>query len=138
MSTRSEVLRSVPLFQGMTDRAIEAIGAIATEANYPTGHVLVREGEPGDSFIVILDGSAEVTQGGRGIRVLGGGDFLGEISLIDGQPRTATVTSTTPISALVIDREGFGRLMDEFAVVRLDLVTALTQRLREYGPVTLD
>jgi CRP/FNR family cyclic AMP-dependent transcriptional regulator len=138
MTTKSEILRAVPLFQGMTDRAIEAIGEIATETEFPADHVLVRQGDPGDAFVVIVDGAARVEQDGGPIRQLGSGDYLGEVSLIDGGPRTATVISTAPTRALVIDRDGFGRLMNEFAVVRLDLLNSLTQRLREYAPVTLD
>ena len=138
MAADPEILRGVPLFSGMTDRALDAISQIATETDYPADHVLVREGDPGEAFIVILDGRAKVEQNGRPIRELGARDFLGEISLIDGRPRTATVTSTVPIRALVIDRDGFGQLMNEFPVVRLDLVSALTERLRQYGPATLD
>jgi CRP-like cAMP-binding protein len=60
------------------------------------------------------------------------------ISLIDGGPRTATVTAREPITALVIDRAGFDRLMDDWPVVRLELVSALTQRLRTTAPAVSD
>ena len=126
-----DVLQTVPLFQGMTDRSIGIIADLAQPATYAPGDALTREGDPGESFIVLTSGSADVAQGGRSIRTLGAGDFLGEVSLIDGGPRTATVTATTPIDALVIDCAGFGRLMDEFPAIRLDLVTALAQRLRQ-------
>jgi CRP/FNR family transcriptional regulator, cyclic AMP receptor protein len=130
MSTKAEVLRSVPLFQGMTDRSVETIASLAEEARSDPGATLVREGDPGDRFLIIRDGSAVVDQGGRTIRELGSGDFLGEISLIDGRPRSATVTATEPIDALAIDRAGFARLMDDFPSVRHDLLNALTQRVR--------
>ena len=130
MSTKAEMLRSVPLFQGMTDRSVETIASLAEEARFDAGSTLVREGEPGDLFLIIRDGSAVVDQGGRTIRERGSGDFLGEISLIDGRPRSATVTATAPIDALAIDREGFSRLMDDFPSVRHDLLNALTQRVR--------
>ena len=130
MSTKAEMLRSVPLFQGMTDRSVETIASLAEEARFDAGSTLVREGEPGDLFLIIRDGSAVVDQDGRTIRELGSGDFLGEISLIDGRPRSATVTATAPIDALAIDREGFSRLMDDFPSVRHDLLNALTQRVR--------
>ena len=80
---------------------------------------MTQEGEPGESLIVIRSGSALVEQGGRELRRLRG-DFLGEIALIDGGPRTATVTALEPIDALVIDRTGFSRIMDEFPVIRYD------------------
>ncbi|HET9520473.1 MAG TPA: cyclic nucleotide-binding domain-containing protein [Candidatus Limnocylindrales bacterium] len=138
MSTTEDVLRQVPLFRGMSDRTIASVGGIAHPGSFAAGEVIVREGDVGDSFIVITAGTAAVTQGGRPLRTLGDGDFLGEIALIDGGPRTATVTATTDIEALVIDRDGFGRLMSEFPVIRLDLVTALTQRLRERAPDPTD
>jgi CRP-like cAMP-binding protein len=130
MTTTSDVLRTVPLFEGMTVRSIDAIARLAEEATFPAGAVLVEEGRSGDTFIVIVDGRATVDQGGTRIRELAAGDFLGEISLIDGGPRTATVTAVEAIRALVIRRDGFDRLMDEFPAVRLEILTALTQRLR--------
>lgn len=138
MSTTSDVLRTIPLFRGMTDQSIETISHLAVPASYDVGDILVREGEPGDNFIVLTAGEAIVEQGGQLIRSLAAGDFLGEISLIDGGSRTATVSATAPIEALIIDRTGFGRLMAEFPVVRLDLVSALTQRLRERAPTPTD
>jgi CRP/FNR family transcriptional regulator, cyclic AMP receptor protein len=124
------VLRSVPLFQGMSDRSVETIAGLAFETDFPEGAALVREGEPGDRFLIIRNGSAVVDQGGRTLRHLGAGDFVGEISLIDGSPRSATVTATAPVAALCIDRDGFTRLMDEFPSIRHDLLNALTQRVR--------
>lgn len=137
-TTTTDTIRAVPLFRGMTDRSIEAIVELARMAAFEPGAALTREGEPGDSFLVLTAGTATVTQQGRHIRTLGTGDFLGEIALIDGGPRTATVTAESALEAVVIDREGFGRLMNEFPVVRLDLVTALTQRLRDRAPDPTD
>ena len=134
----TDVLRSVPLFRGMTDRSMAGISDLARQASFDDGAVLVSQGDPGDSFIVITAGSAVVEQDGREIRSLGSGDFLGEISLIDGRPRTATVRATSPIEALVVDREGFAKLMSDYPVVRLDLVTALTERLRTRAPEISD
>jgi CRP-like cAMP-binding protein len=131
MSTTADVLRAVPLFGGMTDRSIATISQLAEPTSFPAGETLVREGEPGESFIVLTAGEAIVEQGGRTLRTLHAGDFLGEISLVEGGPRTATVTATTPVEAVVVDREGFGRLMEEFPAVRLDLLDALTRRLRD-------
>jgi CRP-like cAMP-binding protein len=128
------MLRAVPLFQGMTDRSVEEISQLAEETEFPSGGVLVREGDPGDTFIVIVEGRATVDLGGQPIRELSVGDFLGEISLIDGGPRTATVTAAEPIRALVIRRDGFDRLMNGFPAVRLGILTALTQRLRQRAP----
>lgn len=138
MSTNSDVLRTIPLFRGMTDQSIETISHLAVPASFDAGAVLVRQGEPGDSFIVLIAGQASVEMDGRFIRSLDAGDFLGEIALIDGGPRTATVSATSAVEVLTVDRAGFGRLMAEFPVVRLDLVSALTQRLRERAPTPTD
>ena len=138
MSTNSDILRTIPLFRGMTDQSIETIGHLAAPAWFDAGDVLVRQGEPGDSFIVLIAGQATVEKDGQFIRSLDAGDFLGEIALIDGGPRTATVSATSPVEVLTVDRAGFGRLMAEFPVVRLDLVSALTQRLRERAPTPTD
>lgn len=138
MIASADALREIPLFKACSDRSIEIISGIARDETFPEGAVLVREGEPGDSLIVIKRGSATVDQGGSTIRRLGPGDFLGEIALIDGRPRTATVTAAEPVDVLVIDRTGFARLMDEFPVIRFDLVTALTDRLRSRGPAATD
>jgi CRP/FNR family transcriptional regulator, cyclic AMP receptor protein len=126
-----DILRSVPLFSGMRDRSLEIVADLARPVRFEAGAVLTRQGDPGDRFIVITEGSATVSRDGAGIRTLGPGDFFGEISLIDGGPRTATVTAATALEGLEVDRHGFERLMADFPVVRLDLVTALTHRLRQ-------
>ena len=107
MATTTEVLRSIPLFQGMTDTAIEAIADLAEDASFPTGSELTREGEPGESFIVIVVGRASVEIGTHTVRELVAGDYLGEISLIDGRPRTATVVALEPVTALIVPRAPF-------------------------------
>jgi len=138
MATTAEVLRSVPLFEGMTDRAVEAIAGLAEEVEFPAGSEMTREGYPGESFIVILAGRATVDVDGRRVRDLSGGDYLGEISLIDGGPRTATVTATESVQALIVPRVGFDRLMDEHPAVRLEVLTSLTQRIRQQAPALSD
>ena len=137
-ATNAALLRTVPLFQGMTDSAIDAIAGLAEPGHYAAGDTLVRQGEPGETLIVIVEGRATVDQDGTEIRRLANGDFLGEISLIDGGPRTATVTAETPIEALVIDRAGFDRLMGDHPAVRLGLLMALSERLRQRAPAVSD
>ncbi len=138
MATRSEVLRSVPLFEGMTDRAIEAIADLAEDAVFPAGAELTRQGTPGESFIVLVTGRASVEIDGLSVRELVAGEYLGEISLIDGGPRTATVTAIEPIEALIIPRVGFETLINDYAVVRMDVLNALTMRIRERTPAVSD
>ena len=130
MTLTDSILRGVPLFTGMTDRALDAIGELVSERHFETDDDLVRQGEPGDSFLILRDGAAGVFVDDRLVRELGPGDFLGEISLIDGGPRTATVRATAPIDALVIGREDLATLIERHPSVRLELLMALTARIR--------
>ncbi len=129
-----EVLRSVPLFAGLTDSAINALADMAHETSYDEGAVLVREGDEGDRFIVLVVGSAAVDKGGRRIATLRAGSFLGEIALVDGKPRNATVTAIEPLRAFEIRRDDFSALMDRSPSVRLGILMALTERVREGAP----
>lgn len=130
MRVDNEVLRSVPLFAGLTDSAINAIADMAHETTYDGDAVLVREGDEGDRFIVLVEGSAAVDQGGSQVATLRAGDFLGEIALVDGKPRNATVTAIEPIRAFEIRRDDFSALMDRSPSVRLGILMALTDRVR--------
>jgi CRP/FNR family transcriptional regulator, cyclic AMP receptor protein len=130
MPVTADLLRLVPLFNGLTDRSFEAIASLAAEADYATGEDLVRQGTPGETFIIIVSGRASVIRDGRTLRELGPGDFLGEIALVDGSPRTATVTALDPIQAIVIQRQGFLDLIERIPMFRLDVLSCLTQRIR--------
>ena len=130
MDSVVDQLRVVPLFQGMTDRALEAIAGLAEEVAFADAEAVTREGEAGDAFYVLVDGQLQVSRDGSPIRTLGPGDFLGEISLIDGRPRSATATAVGPVKALVVRRPAFLELMDRFGAVRLGIVMALTDRIR--------
>ena len=130
MTATATDLRQVPLFQGMTDRALEAIAALAHEVEIEAGQPLTTEGDDGDAFFMLLDGQIEVTRGGGTVGQLGPGDFIGEISLIDGRPRTATTTAVGPVRALEVCRPEFLELMDRHPAVRLGILVALTDRIR--------
>lgn len=123
-------LRRVPLFSAMTDAAIAAIAEFVEDAEYAPGALLTEEGQPGDTFMVISDGAAEAARSGVVVRSLGPGEFIGEIALIDGKPRTATVAATAPTRALVLRRGAFLELLDRYPSVRLGVLMALTERIR--------
>ena len=125
-----EQLKAVPLFQGMTEPALEAVCALANEVQFADGQAVTVEGESGDAFYVLVDGQLRVSRHGKTIRDLGPGDFLGEISLIDGRPRTATAVAVGPVNAIVIERPAFLELMDRFGAVRLGILMALSDRIR--------
>ena len=130
MSDVVEHLREVPLFRGMTDTAIAAVARLADETQFEPGTELTREGDPGDAFLVIVDGSVTVSRDGAAVTRLGPGDFLGEISLLDGRPRTATAVADGPVKALVVQRPAFLELMETYGAVRLGILMALTDRIR--------
>ena len=137
MPVTADLLRLVPLFNGMTDRSFEAIAALASEARFAAGDELVRQGEPGTAFYIIVSGRARVDRDGGGMRKLGPGDFLGEIGLVDGSPRTATVTALEAIRALTVNRDDFLDLLERLPVFRLEILNALTQRIRATGGAPL-
>lgn len=135
---RHAVLRRSHLLQGMSDRALEAIGELMDDVRFRRGEVIVREGDVGDAFYLITSGSAQVDQNGSHLRTLADGDFFGEISLIDGQPRTATITAVTDLEAVKVGRVHFQQLVDEHPSIRLELLMALTERLRKVAPSPTD
>ncbi len=90
---------------------MRALAKTADEIDLRQGTVLTREGRPGREFFVLIDGTADVTRKGKKIADLGPGDWLGEIALITDSPRTATVTATSPVRALVITDRDFRQLV---------------------------
>lgn len=131
-------LRAAPLFSGLTDTTIDSIAGLAAHLDYADGEHLATEGGEGDAFFVIVDGRVRVEQGGALIRELGPGSFIGEIALIDGRPRTATVTAVGPVRTIVIRRDGFSRLMDDHPPVRYGILSALTERIRRAAAAPID
>lgn len=132
-----ELLKSVPLFSGLGRADIQRIGELADEVELPAGRVLMRQGESGTELVVIVEGAASVERDGRELPPCGPGAVLGEISLIDGGARTATVTLTEPSRLLVLARREFHSLMDEFPGVRVQILETLASRVRtlEDSPV---
>lgn len=128
-NAKLELLKTVPLFADCSKRELGAIAAIADELVLPAGRELTREGAPGAEFIVIADGAADVRRRGRKVNTLGRGDFLGEISLVTGAPRTATVTTTVPSRLLVLTAVAFRRLLREVPSLQLKVLDALARRL---------
>ena len=130
MSAVIDHLSAVPLFRGLPESALDAVAGLASETRFDDGDTVTREGDEGDAFFVVVDGRLVVTRNGMTIRDLGPGDFLGEISLIDGRPRTATVTAAGPVKALCVRRSDFLDLMERYGAVRLGVLMALTDRVR--------
>lgn len=126
---RARVLRRLPLFARCSGRQLTDIAAISYEQEFGAGTELIREGEAGDSFFVLLEGSADVEVRGEKMRTLGAGDFAGEIALIAHGPRTASVRTTSPVRALVIPGRKFRALLGRQPDVQLAVLTALVGRV---------
>jgi len=124
-----DILNKVPLFSGLSKRAMNEIAKIADEIDLPAGKELIREGDPGRQFFVLLDGEAEVRRKGRKVNTLAAGDFFGEISLVTERPTTAAVTLTEPSSALVISRPAFRRMLLAQPGVQLQVLETLAERV---------
>ena len=128
-NTKIDLIKSVPLFSGASKSELAEIAAIADEVDLPAGKTLTTEGETGREFFVLIEGTADVTQGGRKIREMGPGDFFGEIALISKAPRTATVTTSSPVRALVITDRAFRQLLEHSPQIAVVALTALAERL---------
>jgi CRP-like cAMP-binding protein len=127
-------IRKVPLFARCSKKELAEVAKLADEIDFGPGRVLTKEGSSGREFFVIFDGEAEVERKGKKVAALGPGDFFGEIALIARTPRTATVTSTTPISLLVITAQSFRTLLDHQPAIAAKVLAALAERL---APATL-
>jgi CRP-like cAMP-binding protein len=126
-----ERLEKVPIFSALSRRQLKAVARIADVYDAPEGTVLTRIGEPGDEFFLIVDGSARVEISPRKYRRLKSGDFFGEMSLLDGEPRSATVTAETSVRLIVISRRHFSRLLSDVPALTQKILIILSRRVRQ-------
>ena len=124
-----ELLKSVPLFARCSKKELADIATIADEIDLPEGRQLTKEGGRGREFFVLLEGNADVKRKRRKVKTLGPGDFLGEIALVTKTPRTATVTTTTPVRVLVVTEQNFRRLLERSPDVQIKVLEALAERV---------
>jgi CRP-like cAMP-binding protein len=128
-NAKLELLKKVPLFSLCSKKELEEVAQLADEVDLPEGRDLATEGATGKEFVVIVEGGADVRRKGRKINTLGSGDFLGEIALIAGIPRTATVTTTEPSHVLVVTAQAFKQLLRDSPSIQLKVLEALAHRL---------
>jgi CRP/FNR family cyclic AMP-dependent transcriptional regulator len=124
-----ELIRKTPLFAHLSKRELEQIAQLADEIDLRKGKEMTRQGSRGREFVVLLEGDARVNKDGRRINTLRAGDFFGEIALVSDTPRTATVTATSPVRALVITDRSFKRLLKEMPQIQAKVLSALAERL---------
>ncbi len=125
-----DLLRTVPLFHGLRQRELERISALADIIDLPADRRIMSQGDRGAEMFVLVSGAARVERDGDVLADAGPGTVLGEIALLDGGPRTATVTLTEASRLLVLARREFLTLIDEFPDVRLHVFETVARRLR--------
>ncbi len=124
------LLAPVPLFEGLSKRQLKKVADVAEAVDYMAGHSIVKEGDIGDSFFVVLVGQAKVTVKGRTVNRSLPGDHFGEISLLDGGPRTASVISETPMTMVMIERSNFLKVLLEDPQIAITLMESLARMIR--------
>jgi CRP-like cAMP-binding protein len=125
-----DLLRDVPLFAGLSQRELERVSALADVIDLPAERRLMTQGQAGWEMFIVVSGSARIERDGSSLGEQGAGAVLGEIALLDGGPRTATVTLSQPSRLLVLARREFQELLDEFPGIRLRVLEAVARRLR--------
>jgi CRP-like cAMP-binding protein len=125
---RNRRLRTLEVFKGCTDKELAIVNSLTTEIEAPPGEVLIDEGTPGSESFVIVSGDATVSAHGHEVARLGPGDFFGEMAVLASRPRSATVTATTPMMVLVLDRGQLFRLLDIGWCARV-IARSLVERL---------
>jgi CRP/FNR family transcriptional regulator, cyclic AMP receptor protein len=129
--TKVQALRGAPLFEGLSKKELTQLARVSEDVEVEAGKVLVREGETGQEFFVIVDGKVNVTRQGTLVATRGPGEFVGEIALVEDTPRTATVTAETPVRFFVLTRKHFRQLLRENPGVESKVLRALAKRVVE-------
>jgi CRP-like cAMP-binding protein len=125
------LLAKSPFLAGLGRKELEEVGRLADEVDVPAGRVLMREGDIGREFYVVIDGEIDFERDGEHIRTMGPGEFFGDIALITERPRTATVTTKTASRLLVLAHREFHSLLDRFPAIRMAILESVALRLRD-------
>lgn len=133
---KAEVLSRLSLFEACSRHELGLVASISVQSRRPAGTVLTREGQDGGLLFVILEGEAEVRRDGRKLRTLGKGDVIGELSLIDGQARSASVVAITEVEVLEIADDDFMKLVRDSPKFVKNLLRALSIKVREMDALT--
>jgi len=126
-----ERLKEIPIFEGCSQRQLRSVAKIARVFDVAADTVLARAGEPGDEFFLIIDGSVWVEVSSEKRVLLHPGEFFGEMSILDGGPRSATIVADTPVRLLVITRRHFSMLLKDVPGLTQTVMATLSKRVRE-------
>ena len=135
MSDHESLIRDVPLLARLPEADLKALASRGRVRSYPAGAVIFREGDPGDALHVVVEGSVRVavlSAGGEEatVALLGPGEFLGDLALLDGRPRSATATAHQATKTLIVTRDDFRRWLSERPAAAFALLEALSLRVR--------
>lgn len=129
-----ELLSRVPLFEGLSRAQLSRLASLAEDVTYGAGRMIVKRNDVGKAFYVIVDGRAKVLKGkistARAEAVLGPGEFFGELALLDGEPRAASVVAETPLATIRIERTPFRRMLREEPDLAIKLLEGMAKRTR--------
>ncbi len=123
-------IRSVPLFSEFGDKELQRVAAIVKEVEFPAGKEIAKQGESGIGFHMIVEGEASVSVDGATHASLGPGSYFGEMSLLDGGPRSATVAATSDLKTISVTSWDFNALLDQYPELARKLLVELCRRLR--------
>ncbi|MHB8438741.1 MAG: cyclic nucleotide-binding domain-containing protein [Acidimicrobiales bacterium] len=129
-SRKMELLAQMDLFSTCSQRELGQVATATVPASFPAGAILTRQGQSGGLAFVIAEGRAKVQRQGKTLARLGPGDVVGELSLIDGEPRSATVVADSDVEVLEISAEDLNRLLRKAPSVQRKLLEALSIRVR--------
>ena len=125
-----EMLEKTPLWSGLTKQDLRQVIKASKERDFESGHTVVTKGDPGDGFYLIFEGAAEVRSDGKTLSKLGPGQFFGEMSILDNQPRSADVVTVEPSRILFLSALSFKTLIFANPKIALKMLQEFAQRLR--------
>jgi CRP/FNR family cyclic AMP-dependent transcriptional regulator len=127
---RTELLAGCPLFRGIDAAGLASLADLATSVDFPTGHVIARQGEIGTGFFVVIEGMVRVVRDGTVVARLGTGEFFGELSVLDRMPRNASVVADAPTTCLALASWDFEKVLLEQPALTLSILRGVAARLR--------
>jgi len=127
------LLAAIPLFAGLSHRHLRAVGERSKIVRFGAGRTIITEGTRGDAFFVLLEGVARIVSGtaGRTVKRLGPGTFFGELALLDGSPRSASVVAASPVVTARLSRTAFLDLVKTQPEIGIRIMEVLARRIRE-------